>query len=338
MKRLISVLVVAASLGSSPLPATESAPVVAAPAGRLRGAAVGDIHVFKGIPDALPPTGPRRWKPPQAAAPWKGTRDATQFGSVCVQPKPQPASIYGWDLPADERGLPLAQHLGAGRRAQGAGVLLDPRRRAAASGIGQRAMYDGARLAARGVVVVSINYRLGVLGYLAHPELSAESSKNVSGNYGLLDQIAALRWVNHNIAAFGGDPANVTIAGESAGGAERDVPHGDARGARTVRQDHRAERVHGLTPELRTTTSAASRRSQRAVACREARGGDLAGAACDGCRGAHQRRRARRVLPVPAIDGSVLPRQIVEVFDRGEQAKCRCSPASTAARSARCAR
>jgi para-nitrobenzyl esterase len=86
------------------------------------------------------------------------------------------------------------------------------------TGSSRQAMYDGAKLAAQGVIVVSINYRLGVLGYLAHPALSAESPLGVSGNYGLLDQIAALRWVQQNIAAFGGDPANVTIAGESAGG------------------------------------------------------------------------------------------------------------------------
>src|SRR6185295_4233694 len=89
---------------------------------------------------------------------------------------------------------------------------------ALSSGAGSDALYDGAALASRGLVVVAINYRLGVLGFLAHPQLSAESSEHVSGNYGLLDQIAALRWVNRNIAAFGGDPANVTIAGESAGG------------------------------------------------------------------------------------------------------------------------
>ena len=103
------------------------------------------------------------------------------------------------------------------------------------TGAGSEPLYDGARLAERGIVVVTINYRLGVLGYLAHPALSAESRRNVSGNYGLLDQIAALRWVKRNIAAFGGDPSNVTIAGESAGALERHVPDGRARGARPVR-------------------------------------------------------------------------------------------------------
>ena len=127
MKRFVVLLFVAASSGSWPLPAPESAPLVAAPAGRLQGTAVGGIHVFKGIPYALQPM---RWKPPAPAPIWKNTREATEFGFVCVQPKPQPASIYSWDpKPMSEDCLSL-KHLGAGRRGQGAGILLDPRRRA----------------------------------------------------------------------------------------------------------------------------------------------------------------------------------------------------------------
>ena len=184
-------------------------------------------------------------------------------------------------------------------------------------------LYDGAALAARGLVVVSINYRLGVLGFLAHPQLSAESSRNVSGNYGLLDQIAALRWVNRNIAAFGGDPANVTIAGESAGGLSvmylMAAPEARGLFAKAVAQS--AYMVSA--PELRTTTF-----------------GGLAAEPAGLCAGT--RRPARRISPACArwmprrsptvaastgffpffvIDGRVLPRQIVDVFDRGEQAK-----------------
>ncbi len=102
-------------------------------------------------------------------------------------------------------------------------------------------MYDGARLAAQGIVVVSINYRLGVLGYLAHPELSAESPLGISGNYGLLDQIEALRWIQRNIGAFGGDPVERDHRRRIRGRLERDVPHGFARRARTVRQGDRAK-------------------------------------------------------------------------------------------------
>ena len=179
------------------------------------------------------------------AASWKGTRDATEFGFVCVQPKPQPASIYAWDLrPMSEDCLSL--NIWAPADARKAPVFFWIHGGALTSGAGSDALYDGATLAARGVVVVSINYRLGVLGFLAHPQLSAESSRHVSGNYGLLDQIEALRWVKRNIAAFGGDPANVTIAGESAGGLSVMYLMAAPRGARAVRQGHRAERVHGV--------------------------------------------------------------------------------------------
>jgi len=252
MKRLIALLFVAGSFGSSPLPAGQAAPLVTAPAGTLRGAAVGDIRVFKGIPYALPPTGSMRWKPPAPSPGWQNTREATEFGFVCVQPKPQPASIYAWDLrPMSEDCLSLNVWAPAGAR--NAPVFFWIHGGALSSGAGSDPLYDGAALAARGLVVVSINYRLGVLGFLAHPQLSAESSRNVSGNYGLLDQIAALRWVNRNIAAFGGDPANVTIAGESAGGLSVMylMAAREARGlfARAVAQS--AYMISA--PELRTT-------------------------------------------------------------------------------------
>ena len=117
MKRFIVLLFVAASSGSLPPPATESAPLVAAPVGTLRGAAVGDIHVFKGIPYALPPTGPMRWKPPVPVPNWKNTREATEFGFVCVQPKPQPGSIYSWEpRPMSEDCLTLNIWAPAGAR------------------------------------------------------------------------------------------------------------------------------------------------------------------------------------------------------------------------------
>ena len=139
-------------------------------------------------------------------------------------------------------------------------------------GSGSEPLYDGAKLAERGIVVVSINYRLGVLGYLAHPALSAESRRNISGNYGLLDQIEALRWVKRNIAAFGGDPANVTIAGESAGALSvmylMAAPEARGLFAKAIAQS--AYMIS--TPELRSARSRRRRgRSRRAVARGEAR-------------------------------------------------------------------
>src|SRR5690606_5646839 len=191
-------------------------PIVDAPAGKLRGEALDGLHVFKGIPYALPPTEALRWKPPRPMPAWQDTRDATRFGPACIQPKPRPVSIYAHELPATSEDC-LFLNIWTPADARGAPVFVWIHGGALTSGASSEPMYDGAKLAQRGVVFVSINYRLGVLGYLAHPALSAESRRNISGNYGLLDQIAALRWIQNNIASFGGDPNNVTIAGESAG-------------------------------------------------------------------------------------------------------------------------
>jgi para-nitrobenzyl esterase len=321
VKRFIVFLLVAGSFGSARLPATESAPLVAAPAGTLRGAAAADIRVFKGIPYALPPTGPLRWKPPVPAPDWTSTREATEFGPVCVQPKPQPGSIYAWNLrPMSEDCLSL--NIWAPAAARNAPVFLWIHGGALSSGAGSDALYDGAALAARGVVVVTINYRLGVLGFLAHPQLSAESPGNVSGNYGLLDQIAALRWVKRNIAAFGGDPANVTIAGESAG-------------ALSVMYLMAAREAHGLfaravaqsaymmsAPELRTTTFGGVAAEPAGVSLAQKAGAaDLAGLRAMDAEALTTIAASTGFFPFFVIDGRILNRQIVEVFDRGEQAK-----------------
>jgi para-nitrobenzyl esterase len=174
-----------------------------------------NVRVFKGIPFAAPPVGDLRWKPPQPPAPWDGVRKATEFGPRCMQARVFDDMIFRdensedclylnvW-TPAkgDTDRLPVMVWIyGGGFRA---GSASEPRQ-------------DGERLAAKGVVVVGFNYRLGVFGFLSHPELTAESPNHASGNYGLQDQVAALRWVKDNIAAFGGDPGNVTIFGESAG-------------------------------------------------------------------------------------------------------------------------
>ena len=321
MKRFLVFFFVAASFGSSPLPAIESAPLVAAPAGTLRGAAVGDLRVFKGIPYALPPTGPMRWKPPVPAPSFKNTREATEFGFVCVQPKPQPGSIYAWDpRPMSEDCLSLNIWAPAGARK--APVFFWIQGGALSSGTGSQGLYDGAALAARGLVVVSINYRLGVLGFLAHPQLSAESSRHASGNYGLLDQIAALRWVNRNVAAFGGDPANVTIAGESAGGLSVMylMAAREARGlfARAVAQS--AYMVSAQ--ELRTTPfgGVAAESAGRSLA-EKAGAADLAGLRSMDAEALTTLAASSGFFPFFVIDGRVLTRQIVDVFGHGEQAK-----------------
>ena len=174
------------------------------------------VHVFRGIPFAAPPVGDARWKPPMPPAKWEGVRPATGFGDICPQ-GPGLAQMTGEDLPTlSEDCLFLNVWSTAAGTDANQPVMVWIHGGGLSLGWSHQALYDGVNLAKRGVVLVSINYRLGALGFLAHPLLSAESG--TSGNYGLLDQIAALTWVQRNIAAFGGDPGNVTIFGESAGG------------------------------------------------------------------------------------------------------------------------
>lgn len=297
-------------------------PVVEMPAGALEGEALaGGIHVFRGIPYAQPPVGPLRWRPPVTAAQWNDVRDATRFGPACHQPPSRPGSIYApaQPLPMSEDCLSL--NVWAPARAEAAPVFVWIHGGSLTGGSGSEPAYDGARLAAQGLVVVTINYRLGVLGYLAHPQLSEESPDGVSGNYGLLDQIEALRWVRRNIASFGGDVDNVTIAGESAGAlsvmylmgapAARGLFHkAIAQSAYMISTPALRETVHG-TPSAEESGLALSRKiGVRGLA--RLRGMDAQALTVQAALAAF--------LPLGNVDGKVLPRQTVDTFDRGEQA------------------
>jgi para-nitrobenzyl esterase len=301
--------------------AAQPAPVVHAPAGITRGVDAGGVHVFKGLPYALAPVGERRWRPPEPLPPWQGERNAADFGAPCVQPKGRPGSIYSEDLPPMSEDC-LSLNIWAPARARRAPVLVWIHGGALVSGWSGAGLYDGTAMARRGIIVVSINYRLGVLGYLAHPGLSAESAAGVSGNYGLLDQIAALRWVRDNIAAFGGDPSKVTIAGESAGALSVMYLLASPP-ARGLFAGAIAESAYMIsTPELRAarfgevpaetigTALAAKLGASDVAALRAMAAGPLTDAAARAGYG-----------PFGTIDGNVLPRQLVDVFDRGEQAK-----------------
>lgn len=177
-----------------------------------------DICVYKGIPFAAPPVGARRWKEPERPANWEGVRACTAFGHVCPQ-TPYPAnSVYSQPAqPMSEDCLYLNVWTGAAKADEKRPVMVWIHGGALTRGSGSLGIYNGEALARQGVVLVTINYRLGPFGYLASPALSKESSHGSSGNYGLLDQIAALEWVQRNISAFGGDSSRVTIFGESAG-------------------------------------------------------------------------------------------------------------------------
>lgn len=181
------------------------------------------IRVFRGIPFGAPPVGPLRWKAPQPVARWDGVRKADAFGPVCVQPKGNGRLNVSVDMPdsppVSEDCLYLNVWTGATRRNERRPVMVWIFGGAYTEGAGSSRHNDGEALARKGVVVVTFNYRLGPFGFFSHPELDRESGRNASGNQAVWDCIAALKWVQANIAAFGGDPANVTIFGESAGAA-----------------------------------------------------------------------------------------------------------------------
>ncbi len=182
----------------------------------------GDITSFKGIPFAAPPVGDLRWKAPQPAKHWEGVKKCDAFGPSPMQGAPKPFMVYTSEFlipekPISEDCLYLNVWTGAKNTKEKRPVFVWIYGGGFTSGGTACPIYDGEALAKKGVIFVSVNYRVGVFGFFAHPELTKESPNKASGNYGLLDQIAALKWVKKNIAAFGGDPDNVTIDGQSAG-------------------------------------------------------------------------------------------------------------------------
>jgi para-nitrobenzyl esterase len=299
---------------------TRSGPVIDAPAGALRGQMEGELAVFRGIRYAEPPIGARRWAPPAPMSRWAGVREATAFGPACYQPSTKLDTIYaGNPMPMSEDCLTL--NIWVPKNAHNAPVFFWIYGGALWGGASRDPLYDGRKLAERGVIVVSINYRLGVLGWLAHPQLSAESAQHISGNYGLLDQIAALDWVRQNIGAFGGDPANVTIAGESAGGLSVMYLMASplARGlfAKAIAQS--AYMIS--TPELkRARYGAPSAEDAGAVLGAALHAPDIATLREIDPAQLTNAASAMGFAPFGAVDGHVLTDQLVTSFDKGEQA------------------
>src|SRR3569833_1169095 len=295
--------------------------VIAITQGKLAGATdAHGIRSFKGIPYAKPPVGPQRWKAPVAAGSWSGVRDATSFGASCLAP-PWPADSVYADHPPRFSEDCLSVNVWAHSSARHAPVIVFIYGGALIRGSSWEPTYDGTHFAEHGVVFVSINYRLGPLGWLALPELSAESPHAVSGNYGLLDQIEALHWVRENIAAFGGDAGNVTIMGESAGGLRvaylmasplaRGLFHkaiGESLNIQAAPELKQAN--HGLPAAEQIGTDFAKAVGASNLAELRAMDGDTLtlAAARAGARSGG------------TIDGWVLPRQLVDTFDRKEEA------------------
>jgi len=213
---MVSIVAISMVSSTRPLAAESNDLRIKTAQGKVEGTQNGPLRVFLGIPYAAPPVGVLRWKAPMPAVKWKGVRPAKEFGSHCMQPKLYADMIFRDPSPSEDC-LTLNVWTPAKDKAAKLPVMVWIYGGGFVGGGTSEARQVGANLAKNGVVVVSMNYRLGIFGFFATKELAAESGRNSAGNYGLLDQTAALQWVQKNIKAFGGDPKNVTLFGESAG-------------------------------------------------------------------------------------------------------------------------
>lgn len=293
---------------------------VATEAGLVEGRGVqpSGVREFFGVPFAAPPVGPLRWAPPQPAPAWSGVRATTAFASRCLQAPLFPDMVFRSPGPSEDC-LYLNIWTPAKARGERRPVLVYFYGGGYLGGDASEPRYDGEAMARQGVVVVTVGYRLGVFGFLAHPELTAESPHHASGNYGLLDQTAALEWVRRNIRAFGGDPEQVTIAGESAGSVSVSVQMASplARGlfARAIGESGSLLGTLPPTPLAQAEQAgAAFARGAGASSLAELRALPAA-TLLDKARFAAPAPRA-----VPVIDGWFLPRSPREIYAAGEQA------------------
>ncbi|WP_331066992.1 carboxylesterase/lipase family protein [Steroidobacter sp.] len=320
---MLAFLLLAFVMAGPAFGASEARPQVRIQAGTLQGSfdASSKVTAYKGIPYAKAPIGELRWRPPVPAPAWQGVKNARKFGHSCLQPPYPPNSVYAGEMASPSEDC-LTLNVWAPSGARNLPVMVWIHGGALLRGGSSEPMYDGTKLAQQGIVVVSINYRLGLLGFFAHPALSAESPQGVSGNYGLLDQIEALRWVRDNIADLGGDPAQVTIAGESAGGlsvvALLASPLAHGLYTKAIVQSAYIQSQRALSDDVLGLRSAEAEGAALAQAARALTAEDL--------------RKADPVTlfkagvasswrPEPVIDGMVLKRQLAETFARGEQAK-----------------
>jgi para-nitrobenzyl esterase len=310
---LVALVACAALLPST----TTAAPPVKVDGGSIQGVAAGDLTVYKGVPFAAAPVGDLRWKAPQPVSGWAGARAADKYAPACVQ-------SMGGAPPSgmSEDCLYLNVWTPAKAATEKLPVLVWIYGGGFNGGATSYPVHDGAKLASRGVVLVTVAYRVGVLGFFAHPGLSAESSSHTSGNYGLLDMIAGLQWISRNIAAFGGDPKRVTIFGESAGGiavsmlSASPLAHGLFHGA--ISQSGGSFGPSSQSPQ--------PGENMRPIAAAEASGVEFAKAA--GATSIKELRaltpeklleaqRGQRGMAWPIVDGYVIPDDQYKLYEAG---------------------
>lgn len=318
MKPLICLLVAFvpfAAFGQSAVIKTEN--------GQIEGAInkTGDVRIFRGVPFAAPPVGNLRWKAPQPAANWSGVRNCKEFGPSPMQGKPVPFMYWPSEFlipesPISEDCLYLNVWTGAKAATEKQPVIVYVPGGGFRSGGGACPIYDGESMAKKGVVFVTINYRLGIFGFLAHPELSQESGHKASGNYALLDILAALRWVQKNIAALGGDPGNVTLAGQSAGAFAVNFltasPLAKGLFQRAIAESGGSFVTSPIRPKL--TLQEAEQQGVTFAKSLNARSIDELRA-----KSADELLKATGGLSAPVVDGYVVPESIYAIYDQGRQ-------------------
>ncbi len=308
-------LIYSATFGQSVTVKTEN--------GQIEGAhnKTGDIRIFKGVPFAAPPVGDLRWKAPQPVANWTDIKKCQAFGPSPMQSKPAPFMYWSSEFlipeqPISEDCLYLNVWTGAKSTTEKRPVIVFIPGGGFRSGGGACPIYDGEAMAKKGIVFVNINYRLGVFGFLAHPELSQESGHSASGNYALLDMIAALRWVQKNIAALGGDPGNVTVAGQSAGAFAVNFltasPLAKGLFQRAIAESGGSFVASPIRPKL-TLQSAEQQGVSFAKSVNAGSLSELRGKSADDIL------KATGGLSSPIVDGYVVPESVMDIYTHGQQ-------------------
>jgi len=282
------------------------------------------VRAFRGIPFAAPPIGELRWKAPQPVRPWKGVLKASEFGPRCMQAGVFSDMIFRdrADKPMNEDCLYLNVWTPAKSAEDRLAVMVWFYGGGFQAGSSSEPRYDGENFARKGIIVVSVNYRLGVFGFFSHPELTRESRVHASGNYGLMDQIAGLRWVKQNIAAFGGDPEKVTIAGESAGSLAVSALMASPLAQGLFRLAiGESGAFFGRPPAGSAMPTLGETEKTGAKFAESVGANDLAALRAKGAEDLLSAAQKDRSLQFwPSVDGYVLPKDVAAIFAEGKQA------------------